>query len=161
MTSLSWLTALHERSLNPFLLMFSFSMTGLLLSSILADSCSLKAQAWAPIPFCFFPSTIFPGLVRGVSLSNSICPLRGSEKLQTDICQLIICSFERFLCIRRFQRKHGTSSVNASGGMGSHRLFVLRLTQSLSQQLWTVSSPSTETHREGAQLSCSLSCKWW
>lgn len=38
-----------------------------------------------------------------------------------------------------------TLSANASGGMGSHWFFVLRLTHSLSQQLWTMLFASTET----------------
>lgn len=102
----------------------------------------LNTHASEPIPF-FFSSTVFPGLLKGVSLClNSICPLRESENLQTEICHLIICSFEYFLLIRHFQRKCMTLSVNASGGMGSYWFFVLR--HFLSQQLWTMLSHSSE-----------------
>lgn len=45
LTSLSQLTVLCAWSLGPFLLMFALSMSGLLLSRILADSCSLKTHA--------------------------------------------------------------------------------------------------------------------
>lgn len=128
-------------SFLPFLYLFTSYCISV---SLWENSCCLafcltlapwRLKLGQPSHSAFSPTTTFPGLLQGVGLSNSICPLRGSEKLQTDIFQLTICSFEHFLLIRCFQRQRLTLSVKASGGMGSCWLFVLRLSHSLSWQL--------------------------